>query len=62
MPKTVDLQVKDTPPGMKTATVTGEMKPATLETGLVIRVPSFILPGETVRVDTESGEYLSRVK
>jgi elongation factor P len=39
LPKTVDLKVEDTPPGMKTATVTGEMKPATLETGLVIRVP-----------------------
>jgi len=62
LPKTVDLQVTDTPPGMKTATVTTEMKPATLETGLVIRVPSFIAAGDTVRVDTESGEYLSRVK
>lgn len=62
LPKTVDLQVTDTPPGMKTATVTSEMKPATTETGLVVRVPSFIEVGETVRVDTETGNYLSRTK
>ncbi len=62
LPKTVDLRVEDTPPGMKTATVTNELKPATLETGLVVRVPSFINPGDVVRVDTETGEYLSRVK
>lgn len=62
LPKTVDLHVTDTPPGMKTATVTSEMKPATTETGLVVRVPSFIEVGETVRVDTETGNYLSRTK
>ena len=62
VPKTVDLRVTDTPPGMKTASATGEMKPATLETGLVTRVPSFINPGDTVRVDSDTGEYLSRVK
>ncbi len=62
LPKTVDLQVTDTPPGMKTATVTNELKPATTETGLVVRVPSFIDVGETIRVDTETGEYISRAK
>jgi elongation factor P len=62
LPKTVDLQVADTPPAMKTATVTSELKPATLETGLVVRVPSFIGVGDAVRVDTETGEYLSRTK
>lgn len=62
LPKTVDLEVKDTPPGMKTASASSEMKPAILETGLEIRVPSFISPGEKVRVDTETGEYLSRMK
>ncbi|MCS6924829.1 MAG: elongation factor P [Candidatus Binatia bacterium] len=62
LPKTVDLRVVDTPPGMKTATVTNEMKPATLETGLVVRVPSFIAVGDTIRIDTETGTYLSRVK
>lgn len=60
LPKTVDLQVTDTPPSMKSATVTNELKPATTETGLVVRVPSFIEVGDTVRVDTESGSYLSR--
>jgi len=62
LPKAVDLQVTDTPPGMKTASATTEMKPAKLETGLEIRVPSFVTVGDAVRVDTETGEYLSRVK
>ena len=62
LPKTVDLQVTDTPPGMKTASAASEMKPAVLETGLEIRVPSFVSTGETIRVDTETGEYMSRVK
>jgi elongation factor P len=62
LPKTVDLQITDTPPAMKTATVTSELKPATTETGLVVRVPSFIGVGDTVRIDTETGEYLSRAK
>lgn len=62
LPKTVDLQITDTPPSMKSATVTNELKPATTETGLVVRVPSFLEIGETIRVDTESGEYISRAK
>lgn len=62
LPKTVDLQITDTPPSMKSATVTNELKPATTETGLVVRVPSFLEIGETIRVDTESGAYVSRAK
>ena len=62
LPKTVDLQVTDTPPGMKSATVTNELKPATTETGLIVRVPNFIDAGEAIRVDTETGEYVSRAK
>ncbi|MBI3248507.1 MAG: elongation factor P [Deltaproteobacteria bacterium] len=62
LPKTVDLQITDTPPSMKSATVTNELKPATTETGLVVRVPSFLEVGETIRVDTESGAYVSRAK
>jgi len=62
LPKTVDLQVMDTPPGMKSATVTNELKPATTETGLIVRVPNFIDVGEAIRVDTETGEYVSRAK
>jgi elongation factor P len=62
LPKTVDLQITDTPPSMKSATVTNELKPATTETGLIVRVPSFLEVGETIRVDTETGDYISRAK
>ena len=62
LPKTVDLRVEDTPPSLKGATVNIELKPATTETGLVVRVPGFIEIGEAVRVDTETGNYLSRAK
>jgi elongation factor P len=62
LPKTVDLKVTDTAPGLKTATVTNVLKPATVETGLVVQVPNFIDVGEVIRVDTESGAYLSRAK
>jgi elongation factor P len=60
MPKTVDLQVTDTMPAIKGATATNQLKEATLETGLKTRVPGFILTGETVRVSTDKGEYMSR--
>ena len=60
MPKTVDLHVTETAPGIKGATATNQLKDATLETGLTTRVPPFIEIGETVRISTESGEYLSR--
>ncbi len=61
-PKTVDLRVTDTAPGLKTATVTNVLKPATTETGLVVPVPNFVETGDVIRVDTESGAYLSRAK
>jgi len=48
--------------GTKTATVTNELKPATTETGLVVHVPAFIAVGEAVRVDTETGQSVSRAK
>lgn len=60
LPKTVDLQVTDTPPGIKGATATNQQKEATLETGLKTRVPPFIEIGETIRISTETGDYLSR--
>jgi elongation factor P len=60
LPQTVDLKVEDTAPGIKGATASAQVKPATLETGLVVNVPSFINNGDVVRVNTESGEYLSR--
>lgn len=61
LPAAVDLQVTDTPPGIKNATATNQLKEATLETGLKTRVPPFISNGEMIRVSTDTGEYLSRV-
>ena len=60
LPPTVDLLVKETVPGIKGATASAQVKPATLETGLVISVPSFVNEGDRVRVSTETGEYQSR--
>ena len=60
LPQTVDLKVSETVPGIKGATASAQVKPATLETGLVVQVPPFINEGDTIRVNTESGEYLSR--
>ena len=60
LPTAVDLKVVDAPPGFKGDTAQGGTKPVTLETGLVVQVPLFIDAGETVKVDTRSGEYLSR--
>jgi len=62
LPKTVDLTVTETAPGMRGATVTNSLKPATTETGLVVPVPAFIDVGDVIRVDTATGEYLSRAK
>jgi elongation factor P len=60
LPVTVDLRVTDTVPGIKGATASNQIKPATTETGLVVNVPPFINTGDVIRVSTESGEYLSR--
>jgi len=60
LPQTVDLKVKDTVPGIKGATASAQVKPATLETGLVVTVPAFINTDDVVRINTETGEYLSR--
>ncbi|HXQ21334.1 MAG TPA: elongation factor P [Candidatus Acidoferrales bacterium] len=62
LPKTVDLKVTETEPSMKSATVTNVLKPATVETGAIVQVPGFVAIGDVIRVDTESGEYLSRAK
>ena len=61
IPLNVDLKVTDTDPGFKGDTATGGSKPATVETGLVVQVPLFIDVGETIRVDTRTGEYAGRV-
>ena len=60
LPQTVDLTVEDTVPGIKGATASAQVKPARLETGLVVQVPPFVNTGDRVRVSTETGEYLSR--
>src|SRR5262245_53421379 len=60
LPLTVDLKVADTVPGIKGATASAQIKPATMQTGLVVNVPSFINTGDMVRINTETGEYLGR--
>jgi elongation factor P len=60
LPNTVDLEVTDTPPEIKGATATNQYKSATLETGLVVAVPPFVKNGDIIRVDTRSGEYITR--
>ncbi len=60
LPAAVELLVTDTEPGIQGDRVSGARKPATLETGLVVQVPLFINQGEKVKVDTRSGDYLSK--
>lgn len=60
LPAAVELTIAETEPGVQGDRVSGARKPATLETGLVIQVPLFVNPGEKVKVDTRSGEYLTR--
>jgi elongation factor P len=62
LPITVDLKVVETPPEIKGATATNQNKPATLETGAVVQVPAFVKIGEVIRVDTRTGQYVTRVK
>jgi elongation factor P len=62
IPDSVDLEVSDTPPALAGATATNQYKEATLETGLKVQVPPFIKPGERIRIDTRTSEYIERVK
>ncbi len=59
-PNFIELEITETDPGLKGDTAQGGSKPATLTTGAVVRVPLFISQGEVVRVDTRTGEYVSR--
>ncbi len=61
LPKTVELLVSETDPGLKGDTATGGTKPARLESGATVNVPLFINEGDIVRVNVETGEYLTRV-
>ena len=60
LPASVELDIAETEPGVQGDRVSGAKKPATLETGLVIQVPLFIEPGERVKVDTRTGDFISR--
>ena len=61
-PNFVELEITETDPGVKGDTASGGVKPSTLSTGAVVRVPLFVDQNETIRVDTRSREYVSRVK
>jgi elongation factor P len=60
LPAAVELQVTDTEPGLQGDRVSGARKAATLETGLVLQVPLFVNPGERIKVDTRTGQYITR--
>lgn len=60
LPTTVALKVVECAPGIKGGSASARTKPATLETGLVVQVPEYLEPDETIKVNTESGEYISR--
>jgi elongation factor P len=60
LPAAVELSVAETEPGVQGDRVSGARKPATLETGLVVQVPLFVNPGERIKVDTRTGEYITR--
>lgn len=62
VPNFVDLVVTETEPGVKGDTATNVTKPATVETGAEIKVPLFINPGDKIKIDTRTGEYLERAK
>ena len=61
LPITVDMVVAETEPGFAGDTATGARKPATTATGLTVQVPLFVNEGDTIRIDTRTGEYLTRV-
>jgi elongation factor P len=61
LPVTVDLKVLETEPGFAGDTASGARKPATTESGLVVQVPLFVQIGDTIRIDTRTGDYQTRV-
>ena len=61
-PSHIELTIVETDPGLRGDTATGGTKPAKVETGAVVRVPLFINQGEVIRIDTRTGEYISRAK
>lgn len=61
LPSAVELEIIETAPGVRGDTVSGGSKPAKLETGATVQVPLFVAPGEVIRVDTRTGQYIERV-
>jgi elongation factor P len=61
LPASVELEVTETEPGIQGDRVSGALKPATVETGLVVQVPLFVNQGDRIKVDTRSGDYITRV-
>ncbi|WP_373499027.1 elongation factor P-like protein YeiP [Desulfococcus sp.] len=62
LPAAVDLEIVETAPALKGASATNRNKPATLANGITVLVPEYLTPGETIRVNTETGKFMSRVK
>ncbi len=62
LPATVEMEVIETEPGLKSATASNVNKPAKMETGLIVQVPPFVNTGEKIRIDTNEGEYMERVR
>lgn len=60
VPASVELKITECDPGVRGNSATSRTKPATLETGLIVQVPEYIKPGETLKIDTRTGEFLSR--
>lgn len=60
LPQTVTLEITDTAPGMKAASSSARTKPATLTTGLIVQVPEYLATGERIKVNTQTGEFISR--
>jgi len=60
LPASVTLEIEDTAPAMKAASSSARTKPATLSTGLVVQVPEYLKPGEQIKVNTETREFISR--
>jgi elongation factor P len=61
IPASVELTISETEPGVQGDRVSGARKPATLETGVVVQVPLFVEQGDKIRVDTRTGDYMTRV-
>ncbi|MCW9023295.1 MAG: elongation factor P-like protein YeiP [Gammaproteobacteria bacterium] len=60
LPATVSLEIIECAPGMKAASSSARTKPATMSTGLVVQVPEYLTPGEVIKINTDSGEFISR--